>query len=793
MDRRSLLYVILISGILFGVNWYFEKENQTALQEWNAQQKIKKEQKIKQYEKDITQRTVLPSALPLIEKDQTKGVQVKGQSLFLKPLENSPDKLVFSTDNLYVYGKEHPPLLVGALPDFGQFDLQIYFPDANQVLLGEWIDGNLLIPEDKIAELKKEIGVEEAPSALLNQRGIALSKIDGQYLPLAIYSRRGLEWLDEIPGLKTTSLSRTSKDEQEKKEERYYVLENPYQQLVFSNYGAALVEVNLPFQNKSDPKSVVKEIEFDRQMVQTEPQNAYFPGHPYLTPDQEFHEKGKLGGYYPLIRRDLIQSQGRQSVKIAPRYYALNIISDYPEVAQLVYEVKSFTNRQIVFESDLPHRKITKTYTLEEDPKGPYILTLDIKIEGDSRNLWLTSGVPEVEWISGGPSPSLKYRITKNQSPVVEQIDLPKDAVTMTSINLDWVVNSNGFLGLILDPLDQKAGGYRAQFIPGTSVPSRLIEIDQQYDRFPAANLPGYMLMLPLKPTGNSPLHFRVFAGPFATDILKTVDKNYSDPATGYNPDYIAAQTFHGWFSFISEPFAKFLLLLMTFFYKFTGSWALSIVLLTVALRVMLYPLNAWSLKSTIQMQKIAPEITAIQEKNKKDPKKAQMEIVNLYRERGVNPLSGCLPLLIQMPFLIGMFDLLKSTFELRGASFIPGWIDNLAAPDVLFTWSYPLPFIGNAFHLLPILLGAVMFFQQRMMSPLPKDQSLWTDQQRQQRTMGTMMTFLFTFMFYHFPSGLNIYWLSSMLLGILQQWWTAKRMQTPAPTTDAKGVVPKR
>src|SRR4029079_8667275 len=112
----------------------------------------------------------------------------------------------------------------------------------------------------------------------------------------------------------------------------------------------------------------------------------------------------------------------------------------------------------------------------------------------------------------------------------------------------------------------------------------------------------------------------------------------------------------------------------------------------------------------------------------------------NLYRERGVNPLSGCLPMLIQMPFLIGMFDLLKSTFELRGASFIPGWIDDLAAPDVLFRWQTPIFFIGNEFHLLPIILGVVMFLQQRLMSSAPSDANLMTDQQRQQRVMGNVM-----------------------------------------------------
>ena len=180
-------------------------------------------------------------------------------------------------------------------------------------------------------------------------------------------------------------------------------------------------------------------------------------------------------------------------------------------------------------------------------------------------------------------------------------------------------------------------------------------------------------------------------------------------------------------------------------------------------------------------MQKIAPQVTAIQEKFKKDPKRAQLEVMNLYREKGTNPFSGCLPLLIQLPFLIGMFDLLKSTFGLRGASFIPGWIDNLTSPDILFSWNYPIFFFGTDFHLLPFLLGGIMWLQQRFTSPLPKDSKMLTDQQKQQRMMGNIMTIVFTVMFYNFPSGLNIYWLSSMALGILQQWWMTRKMKVNA------------
>lgn len=753
MDRRTLVYVVLLSALLFGVNWFFEGKNQEALKVWHAQQKARNEVKIKELEQTIQTRTVPINSLPITDKAVKSGSHtvsiVDG-----KIKDTAPDST---------------PLPVADLPDFGKYDLQLYVPAENRVLLGHYEDGQFTLLSDELATLKGE------EKTKLENPAIALFKTGANWLPVALYNPENdrLEWLDEMPNLAVSvqsSQPATKKGEVASTDEKYFVLENSFQQLVFSSKGGALAEINLPFKTKENQNSVVKEIGFDRDMVEQEPQNAKFPAHAFKTSDGKDHAQGKLGGYYPLIRRDLMQKAGKKSIKIPPKFYALNIVSEYPELAELNFTVKEFTPTKIVFEADLPLRKITKTFTLEDN----YIINMEIQIDGDVRGLWVTSGIPEVEWISGAPAPVLKYRQTKAGKAVVENIDLPKDAFTLSTVQPDWVANSNGFLGTILDTLNQSTDGFRAQFIPGALAPSRLVEIDEEYDLFPADKMPGYMVFLPLKA---SHTQLRVFAGPFATNILQQVDATYSDSATGYNPDYLGSQTFHGWFSFISEPFAKFLLILMRFFYAITHSWAFSIVLLTVALRVMLYPLNAWSLKSTIQMQKIAPEIAAIQAKNKKDPKKAQMEIVNLYRDRGINPLSGCLPLLIQMPFLIGMFDLLKSTFELRGASFIPGWIDDLAAPDVLFSWSYPLPFIGNEFHLLPFILGGVMFLQQKMMTQGPTDPKLMTDQQRQSRAMGSIMPIVFTFIFYNFPSGLNIYWLSSMLLGMLQQWWTARTL----------------
>lgn len=570
--------------------------------------------------------------------------------------------------------------------------------------------------------------------------------------------------------------------------EQYYILQNNYTQLVFSNRGGALVEINLPFQSESDPKSVVLPIEFDRDIEEMDPQNAQFPLRPAINASRQMQTPA-IGGYYPLLRRDLLPSKdNKRSFSLPPRLYALNIVSEYPEVAELTYEVKQFSDSEIIFEARQPHRRITKKFSLpKESDAVPYGFLLEIKIEGDSRGLWLTSGVPEVELMSGGSEPTIKYRVSKGNSYEVIKADLPSQVFTLTSSSPDWVCNSNGFFGLILDPTKGNEAGFKIERVDGNKDPSRLTLIDQEYDRFPAEDMPGFEVLLPIKPAAGQ-MEVRVFAGPFAESILKTVDAHFLEKGDKIS-DYLSCQTFHGWFAFISEPFAKFLFFIMKLCYAVTHSWVFSIVFVTFILRLILYPLNTWSLRSMKGMQEVAPQVKAIQERYKKEPQKAQMEIMTLYRERGVNPLSGCLPLLLQLPFLIGMFDLLKSTFELRGASFIPGWIDNLTAPDVLFSWTTPLPIIGNQLHLLPIILGAIMYIQQNVMSSLPKDPSTWTDQQRQQRMMGNIMTVVMTFLFYNFPSGLNIYWISSMLLGIAQQWWV-NRASTKAKQNPIVEIV---
>lgn len=829
MDKRTLLFALAVFSTLFLVNLYFNSQYEEDLRKWNLAQESKKKQQLLVLEAETQEKTARAANLPLyVGYSDEKGLQAIAsgifvdnsyittriteplKTLYVRPLGSQAalQKLQLSyqsDEGPFVYqSDESKPLPIGELPDIGNYELQaIEFSTTDatatpKIWLAEYTDGNVSIVANNIATIKKQLDPKIEGLSHPNGNLLLVFKSEKGYLPVGIYdtSKQTTLFLEDIANLKTQQVidhEQTAISPRQKGEQQYFVLENDYQQLVFTNVGGALVEINLPFKSKDDKVSPVREIEFDRDILKNHPYNAHFPAHAYSTAGQnptgpfEEHAEGKLGGYYPLIRRDLIESGKRQSIKLNPRYYALNLLSEYPEFSELTYTVKHFDSHSITFEAQQRQRRITKTFSLPKDRNAPYTFDLSIKIDGDKRGIWLSSGIPEVELFSGTPAPVLKYRLTRNNNSYVESVSLPEGVTSNSSVNPDWLCNSNGFFGIIVDPLSDVDAGYRAVSVPGQSVPSRLVEIDQNYDRFDAKDFPGYMLLSPLSSSAGT-MNFRVFAGPFSSSVLKSVDAAYADKATGYSPDYIACQSYHGWFSFISEPFAKILFWMMSFFYSLTGSWAFSIILLTLALRVMLYPLNAWSTRSMLRMQQIAPMVSAIQEKYKKDPKKLQTEMMNLYREQKVNPMSGCVPLLIQMPFLIGMFDLLKSTFELRGASFIPGWIDNLTAPDVLFSWETPIFFIGNQFHLLPILLGVVMYFQQRMSMPsIPVEEM--TDQQRQQKTMGTIMPLLFTFMFYNFPSGLNIYWLSSMLLAMLQQWWMQKRMK-PITTSPASTVI---
>jgi len=189
------------------------------------------------------------------------------------------------------------------------------------------------------------------------------------------------------------------------------------------------------------------------------------------------------------------------------------------------------------------------------------------------------------------------------------------------------------------------------------------------------------------------------------------------------------------------------------------SNYGVAIILLTIVLRVLTFPLTQRSMKSMKRFSLIAPEMKAIQEKYANDKAKLQEELMALYRRKGMNPLAamggGCIPMLIQMPFMVALYFALQSSIELRHAPFM-WWIDDLSAPETLFAVG------GIPIRILPLLMGASMILQQRM-TPTPNADP-------QQRQMMMLMSVMFIFLFYQFPAGLVLYWFVSNLLGIGQQ-----------------------
>lgn len=195
------------------------------------------------------------------------------------------------------------------------------------------------------------------------------------------------------------------------------------------------------------------------------------------------------------------------------------------------------------------------------------------------------------------------------------------------------------------------------------------------------------------------------------------------------------------------HPLAKPLIVVLKFFYNFTGNYGFSIILLTVCIKIIFWPLTQKSYKSMKGMQKLQPEMKRLKEKYGSDKQKLNQEMMAFYKEHKVNPLGGCLPMLIQIPVFFALYRVLLASIELRHAPFIL-WITDLSAKD--------------PYYVTPLIMGVTMFLQQKM-TPTNMDPT--------QEKIMLMMPVVFTFMFLNFPSGLVIYWLVNNLLTILQQY----------------------
>jgi YidC/Oxa1 family membrane protein insertase len=218
----------------------------------------------------------------------------------------------------------------------------------------------------------------------------------------------------------------------------------------------------------------------------------------------------------------------------------------------------------------------------------------------------------------------------------------------------------------------------------------------------------------------------------------------------------------HGWYERTFRPVSLLILRIFKFFQLFIPNYGIVIILFSILVKIVVYPLTKKSYKSMKEMSRVQPLLTEIKEKYKSDPQRMNKETMKLYKEHGINPLGGCLPMLLQLPLLGALFIVFRSTIQLRGASFIPGWIDDLSGADTIFTFPFSLPLYGDQFNILPILMAGTMFFQSKMTMQDPK-----------QKAMVYIMPIFMLLIFNQFPSGLNLYYTMFNVLTIFQQKFT--------------------
>lgn len=220
---------------------------------------------------------------------------------------------------------------------------------------------------------------------------------------------------------------------------------------------------------------------------------------------------------------------------------------------------------------------------------------------------------------------------------------------------------------------------------------------------------------------------------------------------------------------FIVRPIAQYVILPVLFFmHSIIPSWGIVIMLFALLMKIVLNPLTKTQMNSMKKMSQINPKITAIREKHKDDPVKANQQIMKIYKDEKINPAGGCLPMLIQLPILYALFGVFNSTIELRHAGFL--WIKDLAAPDVIMHLPFKLPIFGiDQISGLALLMGITMFIQQKMTVTDPK-----------QKALVYIMPVMLTLLFFSFPAGLNLYYFMFNVFTISYQWWTNKKNPTP-------------
>ncbi|MDR1148709.1 MAG: membrane protein insertase YidC [Spirochaetaceae bacterium] len=429
--------------------------------------------------------------------------------------------------------------------------------------------------------------------------------------------------------------------------------------------------------------------------------------------------------------------------------------------------------------------RLTKRYTFDPDE---YMFQLEVSIDGGysvpSLNFASAGEAPAAYTLAFGPQigPSFNkldgnydYRryMTFINGKLKEEKANANQAIVVSS-RVSWAAIAGKYFAFIAVP---DATAYEFAFSsrpaePGIETASRL-----------------FITRPPLSASRGTDT-FRFYLGPKTQKALAIYDNGAND--FGYTDLRLEQAANAGGFWGILNPLETLLKWLLNLFYHLIPNYGVAIILVTMLVRMVMFPLTKKGSEATLRMQTMSPKIKEIQAKYKDNPQKMNVELAGLYKKEGYSPLSGCLPMLIQLPIFLAMYNLFNNHFELRGAMFIPGWIPDLSVPETVWNFApFKIPILGwSDLRLLPfIYVGSQLLYGKVTQTPDQANNS-------QMKMMLYAMPLIFFFILYNVPSGLLVYWIMSNVLTMLQQLvinkiMAGKKAALAAAQPEKKVIVP--
>ncbi len=427
-----------------------------------------------------------------------------------------------------------------------------------------------------------------------------------------------------------------------------------------------------------------------------------------------------------------ITTSGR---KVNLNDYPFKMIDDVPQKIDLKAEETYTLRYELEIEGMIIHKEIT-IYG------GSYHIDLQFKI-AKAGDLLLNDDY-EISWINGMPTnesnSSEDYSYSESYASMGGELENfsidSEERVNSIPMNgkTDWIATRTKYFVSAIIPTRSKTTG---AIFGGEGVKVGDI-LERRYNTSIVSTVVNYGI----------DDTYRIYMGPLDHSIL-----------SDYNNGLDQLVMNHGWYERTFRPISLFILKVFKFFQLFIPNYGLVIILFSILVKIVVYPLTKKSYKSMKEMSRVQPLLAELKEKYKSDPQRMNKETMKLYKEHGINPMGGCLPMLLQLPLLAALFIVFRSTIQLRGASFIPGWIDDLSRADTIFTLPFSLPMYGDQFNILPILMAGTMIFQSKMTMQDPK-----------QKAMVYLMPVFMLLIFNQFPSGLNLYYTLFNLWTIIQQ-----------------------